>query len=151
LKFKRDKMENDVKTERKFLLIVAGALGVFALMLVLWSGSTSANTAPANSGSNGGYVAQATGGVQDIYIKALGSGVYDKRQVTVKKGVPVRLHFSAEKNAGCGKYFMMKKFNITLRSNNGEEQVAQFTPTETGTFEYSCSMRMFIGKMTVVA
>ncbi len=94
-------------------------------------------------------VAVVTGPVQDVYIKALSTGFYDKQEVTVKKGIPVRLHFSTDGRAGCGSVLFMEKFGVRLAPLNGQEAVAVFTPAEAGRFAYRCSMNMFRGTMVV--
>lgn len=86
----------------------------------------------------------AAGGAQDIYVKALASGSYDKPSVKVRANQKVRLHFSADPRAGCGRVLIMRDFGVSLVSRNGEEQVAEFTPGP-GKYEFSCSMRMFRG------
>lgn len=92
--------------------------------------------------------AQAT--IQDVYIKATSYG-YDKYEVTVKKGIPVRLHFTAI-NAGCGSYLKIYGMNVGVQSKGGQEATVEFTPTSEGTYEYNCGMRMFPpGKFVVVA
>ncbi len=148
------KVSQETKTERTFLIIIGIALIVFiALAMAFTQRSTEAPEITNNTGNvQLGQGNQGTGNivVQEVYLKALRTGVYDKQKITVKKGVPVKLHFSAETNSGCGKFLIMQKFGVQLLSRNGEEQVAQFTPNEIGTFEYSCSMRMFVGKMEVV-
>lgn len=88
--------------------------------------------------------------VQEVRIRALSNGEYDKPEITVKKGIPVRLHFSADQNAGCGRAMILDGFNIRLTSRNGETQVAEFTPTEEGVYAYHCGMNMFRGRMIVV-
>jgi len=88
--------------------------------------------------------AASSGQVQDVYIRALGGVSYDKPYVAVKANEPVRLHFSADSNAGCGKVLIMRDFGVSLVSSNGEEQVAEFTPSP-GRYTYSCSMGMFRG------
>ncbi|MBI5553457.1 MAG: cupredoxin domain-containing protein [Candidatus Diapherotrites archaeon] len=137
-------MKNDVKSQRMVLLLFGGFLVAFLVLLAWWGTTLAQPSGPA------GVKNPVSGAVQDVYIKALSTGVYDNREVVVKKGIPVRLHFSAESGAGCGRVLIMKKFNVSLLSRNGEEQVAEFTPQETGAFEYSCSMRMFVGQMVVV-
>ncbi|MDD5340420.1 MAG: cupredoxin domain-containing protein [Candidatus ainarchaeum sp.] len=87
--------------------------------------------------------------VQDVYIRALGTGAYDKAEIAVKKGIPVRFHFTADADAGCGSYLVMEEFGVKLLSRNGEEQVAEFTPQQAGTYEYHCGMHMFVGRMVV--
>jgi copper chaperone CopZ len=90
-----------------------------------------------------------TNPAQDIYITALSSGQYDKPEVRVKKGELVRLHFTAESGSGCGAYMILDGFNVQLISRNGQEQVAEFTPTEAGTYAYHCGMWMFNGNLIV--
>lgn len=88
--------------------------------------------------------------VQDIYIHANSDGTYDKNTITVSKDVPVKLHFTADSNAGCGRQLVVYGLDIALVSISGEEQVAEFTPTSTGTYDYSCGMYMWEpGKLIV--
>ncbi|MFN7991828.1 MAG: cupredoxin domain-containing protein [Candidatus Micrarchaeia archaeon] len=87
---------------------------------------------------------------QEVYIKALSDGTYDKEEVTVKKGSPVRLHFTADRNAGCGRQLVIYGMNIRASSLNGEESVVEFIPQAAGTYDYSCGMRMWgPGKLVV--
>ncbi|MEM2963126.1 MAG: cupredoxin domain-containing protein [Candidatus Anstonellales archaeon] len=108
--------------------------------------SPSSNTSPSS------YVTGTSGNkeVQDIYIRALSTGRYDKDRIEVKKGVPVRLHFSADKNAGCGRQLVIYGLNVRAISKSGEEQIVDFIPNREGTFEYNCGMRMFRGGKLVV-
>ncbi len=122
------------------------------------SGATGASGAgTGNAGQTGGSAG--SGGAtqpaaQDVYVKALGGanfGTYDNNQITVKKGVPVKLHFTAEPSAGCGQTLVVYGLNVRVTSRNGQEAVAEFTPKDAGTYEYSCSMHMFgPGKLTVI-
>ena len=145
---------------QKNILIMSVAL-LLALwigsMVVLFSGSGDATEnagvnndgALAGQGGNGTSGPNVTGGVQDVYVRALGTGYYDKLQITVKKGIPVKFHFSAEPSSGCGRFLVMEEFNVKLTSKNGEEQIAEFTPVKEGTYNYHCGMNMFRGKMVV--
>ncbi|MBI5176910.1 hypothetical protein HY995_02355 [Candidatus Micrarchaeota archaeon] len=87
-----------------------------------------------------------TGGVQEVSLRALGTGTYDRREIRVKAGIPVRLSFSADPYSGCGRALMIPDYGVRLISRNGETQTAEFTPTA-GVHEYSCSMRMFRGRL----
>lgn len=124
-----------------FLAIVIGGYVIFGAMANKGGSATqpSVPTAPETPSGN----------VQDVYIKALGSGGYDNPQVSVKKDIPVKLHFSAEANTGCGRQMILDGFNVKLVSQNGENQVAEFTPTQAGTYAYHCGMNMYRGKMIV--
>ncbi len=89
------------------------------------------------------------GGAQQVYLRALSTGYYDKQKLTVQAGRPVEFHFSAEPNAGCGRYITLPDFGVQLISN-GDEKVATFTPTKPGNYPYRCSMNMFRGTLEVV-
>jgi plastocyanin domain-containing protein len=91
-----------------------------------------------------------TEGVQDIYIRALSSRSYDPMEITVKKGIPVRLHFTADANAGCGRQMVLYGLNQKVTSIDEKEGVIVFTLQEAGTYEYNCGMKMWSpGKLVV--
>ncbi len=95
--------------------------------------------------------ASSQGDVQDIYIKAKNDGTYDREEVTVNAGSPVRLHFTADPDAGCGRQMVIYGLNIKAVSTNGEENVVEFIPKQAGTYEYNCGMRMWrAGRLVVV-
>ncbi len=134
----------DIIIRKTTALVFAG------LLLAVVLGAYTAFSTPGNQGT---VITQGNGQAQDIYIKALSDGTYDKEEVTVKKGLPVRLHFTADPNAGCGRQMVIYGMNISVSaiSQNGEEDIVQFTPQQAGTFEYSCGMRMWgPGKFIVV-
>lgn len=159
-------MSENISINKTTLLLVAGLLAVVLGLFFLFGNAplSVTNGSPATEnpvqGTGNGQQAQ-TGnvnpetnsgsGVQEVSIRALSSGLYDKQEVTVKKGIPVKLTFSADPYSGCGRMFVMRQFGVQLLSRNGEAQSATFTPTEEGIYEYSCSMRMFVGRMRVVS
>ena len=98
----------------------------------------------ATAASGGGATAVPGGQEQYVAIRALSTGFYDKREVTVKAGVPVRLEFSAEPGAGCGRQFLIPDFGVQLVSRAGEKVFATFVPTA-GRHAYQCGMAMFRG------
>jgi len=89
--------------------------------------------------------------VQLVAIRALSNGYYDKQEITVKAGIPVKLDFSAEPQAGCGRQFILDGFNVQLISKTGETESATFTPTAPGDYAYHCGMNMWRGVMHVVS
>ena len=88
--------------------------------------------------------------LQVVAIRALSTGTYDKPEVAVKAGIPVRLDFSADSGAGCGRQFILDGFNVQLTSNSGETTSATFTPTSVGDYAYHCGMNMWRGTLHVV-
>jgi heme/copper-type cytochrome/quinol oxidase subunit 2 len=112
-------------------------------------GFIDSGTAGASPSASGNATA-AGANAQDIYIRALKTGVYDKQEITVKKGIPVRLHFTADPDAGCGRQVVLYGLDVRAVSKNGEENVVEFTPQDAGTYEYNCGMRMWRpGKLIV--
>lgn len=128
----------------KLLFTVFAVLTVviFLGFLVAFSSNSSNGNVNANTPPTGQY--------QEISIKATGAGTYDKPYLTVKKGIPVKLNFTATKDSGCGKMLLLRDFRVQLLSTNEQTVTAYFTPQQTGKFEYSCSMRMFRGTLEVI-
>jgi len=93
---------------------------------------------------------QIVNGVQVVNVRGLSYG-YSVNSFQVKKGVPVRIMFSAEPTAGCGRQFIMRDFGVNVVAPEGSEVPVEFTPDKEGVFNYRCSMNMFRGKMTVTA
>jgi hypothetical protein len=133
-----------------FLAIVVGGYVMFG------QNSGAQPAAPGQPGATpqpaavGGVQGAPDVGVQDVYLKATAGG-YDKSEITVKKGIPVRFHFTAQ-NAGCGSLLVIYGMNVKVSSQNGREGVVEFTPQQEGTFQYNCGMRMFDpGRFVVTA
>lgn len=87
------------------------------------------------------------GGVQ--YVKTeLDPGTYP--DIVVKAGVPVRWEIQADADNinGCNNRFMIPLFDVEHSFSPGTN-VVEFTPTETGTFAYSCWMGMISATVTV--
>lgn len=143
-------MSNEIKINKTTAYLLVGlflAIGVGGY-IVFGAGSnqpSSSCTTPddctAPSTVQGTPSTAPSGGAQEVYLKATGSG-YDKSEITVKKGIPVRLHFTAQ-NAGCGSYLVIYGLDVKVLSRNGEEAVVEFTPEQEGTYQYSCGMRMY--------
>ncbi len=87
--------------------------------------------------------------VQEADIE-IGPGVYTPNQLTVKKGVPVKLNF---KNIAGGCYSTVVFYDLGIQKTIPEGTVGsiKFTPDKEGTFEFGCPMRMILGKLIVEA
>ena len=90
-----------------------------------------------------------SGNLQVISIRALPNEQYDHETITVNAGQPVRLDFSADPSVSCGTTLVIRKFGITLTSQNGQTVSTTFTPTDAGTYSYSCPMGMWSGTLIV--
>lgn len=127
-------------------LLGLALLGLLAVIFMAGSASSARPPNAVSAPTTNAAAPSASSGIQEVYLKALNSGLYDQQTLTVKANSPVRLHFSAEDYAGCGKVLIMRDFGVTLVSRNGEDQTAEFTPAP-GSYEYACSMRMFRGTL----
>ncbi|MFH1750201.1 MAG: cupredoxin domain-containing protein [Candidatus Micrarchaeota archaeon] len=141
------------------LLLGFAGIGVLSLLLfVQMLGAGSASSASGFSPSarptiqevavplNLGEEQAAAPAEQVVSVRALGTGLYDKQEVRVKAGQPVRFQFSADSNSGCGKQLVIQEYGVNLISRNGETVEASFTPQK-GTYAYRCGMNMFRGRL----
>ena len=145
-------MSNEITIQKTTLLLILAILVVLSAGLyVFLTGSGGAQGSPQTGSVDSAGGGTAVASVQDVYLTALGTGKYDKSSITVKKGIPVLFHFTAETSAGCGKQVIMEDFNVKLVSKNGETVTAEFTPQQEGTYYYHCGMWMFKGKLIVVS
>lgn len=104
--------------------------------------------ATSESGAQTVNKASKVDGVQTVTTQ-LSSGRYEP--ITVQKGVPVKWIIQAEAGDlnGCNNAIVVPKFNIEKQLEAGDN-VIEFTPTESGSFAYSCWMGMIRSKITVV-
>ncbi|MFH1780269.1 MAG: cupredoxin domain-containing protein [Candidatus Micrarchaeota archaeon] len=130
--------------------LVLGLIAVllfFGAVALLWVNHSPAETNLIVPSLGGGF---SSSEVQEVELKALSTGSYDKQTLTVKAGIPVKLTFSAEKNAGCGRQLVIPDFGVNLVVNAGEFKTVEFTPVKTGEYAYRCGMNMFRGVLRVV-
>ena len=128
------------------IVLGLGVIGILGVMLYANSLNSYAPQGQASTQQLHVASAAANTGVQDVYVKALPSIQYDNPNPVVKANEPVRFHFTAEPGTGCGAALIMKDFGVNLVSQNGQEQVAQFTPPP-GTYQFNCPMGMFRGTL----
>lgn len=63
---------------------------------------------------------------------------FTPNQITVKNGTPVKITF---KNTGGTHDFVIEGINVrTPITQSGQNAAVEFTPTQTGSFEYYCSI-----------
>jgi heme/copper-type cytochrome/quinol oxidase subunit 2 len=145
-------MGNEITMNKTTMFLLAGLfLAIVVGGYVVFGQGSATTIAPSQPAPDQPGAPQApAAGVQDVYLKATAGG-YDKSEITVKNGIPVRFHFTAQ-NAGCGSQLIIYGMNVKVISQNGQENVVEFTPNKEGTFEYNCGMKMFPpGKFVVTA
>ncbi len=88
-------------------------------------------------------------GVQQVVIQAKSNG-YSPNYVRVKAGVPVNLTLQTKDTYTCASFFSLKAFGIKLQLGPTDSQSVAFTPTQTGKYQFTCSMGMYKGILEVV-
>jgi hypothetical protein len=91
-------------------------------------------------------------GIQELTLVVTPGG-YSPLRFSVKKGVPVRLIFRQLGEVGCGNELIFpadpaNPASLTLQTP-GDQAVLDFTPQQTGDFQFYCSHQMYRGVMTV--
>lgn len=86
-------------------------------------------------------------GVQVVRMTQDGSG-YHPNSFNVKKGVPVRWVINSTNAYSCAASIFMPKYGIRKSLQSGEN-IIEFTPTESGTVPFTCSMGMYRGVFNV--
>lgn len=87
-------------------------------------------------------------GVQVVHMTETASG-YSPNKFSIKKGVPVKWVVDAQAPYSCASVLLLKKFKIQKFLVAGENTI-EFTPTEVGQLDFSCSMGMYTGVFNVV-
>ncbi len=129
------------------LVILLGAV-MLQRGLSLGGASALQLTAGGNGGAPAGITAVVSDGVQKVQGE-LGRSSYPA--ITVRKGIPVQfnLHADAASLNGCNDALLIPAFGIEQGLSAGDN-IIEFTPTETGTYTYTCWMGMITRQITVV-
>lgn len=133
-----------------------GMMGPYAANSNTTSAQTSGNaqSTKAASGNNAAAnldaVPKATSeGTTQTVTTTLDGGQYSP--IVVQKGVPLKWTITAKNGDinSCNNQMVINDYNLNQKLNVGEN-VIEFTPTESGTFPYSCWMGMVTSTITVV-
>ena len=86
-------------------------------------------------------------GVQEVNITVKGG--YTPDTIVVKKGKPVRLHFTRQESALCSETVVFDKLGQSAKLPEGQSVTVEFTPAEAGEIPFQCQMGMLRGKVVV--
>lgn len=129
-------------------IMAAMVLGGMFLLFTASAAPTSTNQAPVDPATI--TFPPIIEGKQDVFLKATPYGTYEPSTIYVKKDIPVRIHYSADPNAGCGREVIFPEYKIRKLAPSQGEALIEFTPTKTGAFPFHCSMKMFNGTIEVI-
>jgi len=117
-----------------FFGVLTLALIIFAGIFLIRGENTTSNEAAENA---------------QIVRLSVEGGRYILSPSEFKKDVPIRIEADISKMPGCSKSIVISAFNLR-KVVSGADNVIEFTPTKTGTFNIACSMNMYRGTFTVV-
>jgi len=82
-------------------------------------------------------------------IDILVDGGYKPDSIELKKGILAKLRFNRKDPSECLSEVVIGGFNIRKSLELGKITTVEFTPEKEGTFDFSCGMGMFHGKIIV--
>lgn len=91
--------------------------------------------------------AEIGGGVQEVTV--LVKGAYDPNEITVKTGVPLRMHFNRQENTECSRFVSFDTIGIRKDLKAFAMTDVEFTPKQKGEIRFTCDMGMYQGKIIV--
>lgn len=86
--------------------------------------------------------------IQEFTIKVDGMS-YSPAEISVEKGVPVRLKFVRTAKPTCGDKVLFSELGIERDLPEGKTTVIEFTPAKAGDLTFTCGMKMMKGKIVV--
>lgn len=87
-------------------------------------------------------------GVQIVRMDQLSNG-YSPNSFTIKKGIPVKWIITSKSAFSCAASIISSKLGVRKFLQEGNN-IIEFTPTEIGTIQFSCSMGMYSGQFNVI-
>ncbi len=94
-----------------------------------------------NTGQSNTPTVQIVDGKQIVKMK-VGGYTYTPNQFTVVEGVPIEWQIDGANAAGCGKVLVMPTLGLSKYLSPQGITTITFTPTQTGTIPFNCSMGM---------
>lgn len=126
-----------------FLAIVVigvfGSISVFAQEKTTTNSAVSGNVVKSAGANNGDY--------QTVKL-SFKNYRYELSPSTLKKDVPVRLEVDLDTVGGCMRDVVISSFGVRKYVRSGDN-IIEFTPDKSGTFNIACSMNMGRGTFSV--
>ena len=101
------------------------------------------STGSTGKSNDAGKLATVTNGVQVVQLSVQGANYYPN-PIRVKKGIQVQLVADMNNLPGCSRSIIIPEFGVRKVVSTGDN-VIEFTPDKSGTFQFSCSMGMYTG------
>jgi len=135
----------------KFAGLVVVALALFNLAngsrLLGWNFRSSVNASQSEATAADPNITLENGA--QIVRMVEGNGGYSPRSFTIQKGIPVRWLIDAQAPYSCASSMVVPSLNLRFNLKPGQN-IVEFTPTQAGRVNFSCSMGMYTGYFNVV-
>jgi plastocyanin domain-containing protein len=99
--------------------------------------------------SQQGVAMEATMGQGTQEQRVVVKGGYSPNVIKLRAGTPARLVFERHETSGCSEELLIPEYGVQRHLPAHESTVVEFTPNETGTYEFTCGMHMLRGKIVV--
>lgn len=86
--------------------------------------------------------------VQEATITLTDKG-YKPEKVRLRRGIPARITFVRKVAATCATEVIIEGYNIRRELPLDQPVIVEFTPVKAGEIEYTCSMKMVGGKISI--
>ena len=127
---------------KRLILIISGII-IVALIIIVFTKPVTSQTDQIKDQN-----VTLENGVQIVHMRETASG-YLPNSFTIVRGIPVKWIVTVEETHSCASVLLVPKFKIREFLKAGENTL-EFTPTETGSIPFSCSMGMFTGTFNVI-
>lgn len=88
-------------------------------------------------------------GVQQLSLEVKNTG-YSPQTLTAYAGSPVELTLRSNQTYSCALSFVLPAFGISVDLQPTDRKVVRFTPTQPGTYTFSCNMGMYTGTLHIL-
>lgn len=131
------------------LLIFGGGVILAAFVFFAFANATLFGGQPAN-GTTGQVVGVVpSGSVQVVTLSVQGAN-YVLTPNTVKQNQPVRFVADMQNLPGCSRALVIPQLGVRKVFSESDNTV-EFTPTKSGSLQFSCSMGMYKGLLNVIS
>jgi|SRR3989344_3484338 len=142
-------MVEEIKIKKSMIWSIAGVL-IIGIFVVLALGnarsSNNADTELVKGGDAGSNKVVIDGDTQIVNL-GIANYNYDPNTITVKADKPVKIIGNMNQLQGCLRAFSIPQLGVSKIFRTGDN-ILEFTPTQKGTYGFTCSMGM--GKGTLI-
>jgi sulfite exporter TauE/SafE/copper chaperone CopZ len=138
------------KARNKRSVVLKKVIGIVVMIFAFYTLTTGFTLAGINIGFTGKKEVGNTVNQENVQVVEMTVGYYgfSPNVFNVKQGIPVKWIIKGENVTGCTNEIIMPSANIKKKIQPGEN-IIEFTPTGTGTINFSCWMGMTRGKFIV--